>query len=342
VALGALGLLLLILIPSPARADALDRRVAQDRRRANMLYHRANKLNERGMYGPALKLYHQARRLYPSFKIDLNIGGVLDAMGRITDAAAYFHRFLVNSVEAPEEITGIARERLDELKEKTASVQVTGLVEGASIRIGGVTRGMTPLVIPVYLNPGEQKVEVQKKGFETFSTTVTLKPGQHVPLALPLDSAFLKKEIKPPAPVAKPCPRPPPCPKPPDCISGAGLTISRARTIGAWTAAGVGAALLVTGAALYGVGTTNGNEAYDAYANADDPTEISGHWDEVESNRKLVVAGQVLLGVTAVAAGTAIYLFATRTRDAPPSAPAKAGKVTIAPGLGGGSMTVRF
>ena len=340
--LGLLGLLLLVVTPSPAMADDLVKRIEKDRRQANELYRRANLLNERGMYSPALKLYHQARRLYPSFKIDLNIGGVLDAMGRLTDAAAYFHRFLVNSIEAPEEITRIARERLDELKKKTASVKVSGLVEGAAVQIGGVTRGLTPLVIPVYLNPGVHKVEVQKKGFTTFSTTVTLKLGQHVPLALPLDSAFIKRKAKPPEPVAKPCPAPKPCPKPLECPSKPGMTISRARTIGAWTAVGVGAALAVTGAALYGVGTTSGNEAYDAYINASNPADISAHWEDVESNRNLVIAGQVLLGTVALAAGTAIYLFATRAQEAPSPAPAGESKVTFTPGLGGGSLSVTF
>ena len=347
---GLVGLLLLqVCSSSAAWANDLDRQVAEDRRRANLLYQRANRLNERGMYGPALTLYHQARRLYPSYKIDLNIGGVLDAMGRITDAATYFHQFLVNSVEAPEEITRIARERLDELKQRTGSVTVSGLVDGAAVRIGGISRGLTPLVIPVYLEPGEYKVEVQKKGFETFATTVKLDNGQHVPLELPLDSAFIKKEAKEAAATKCPeCPAPRPSPEPPACTPGPvptceGVsTFSRSRTIGAWTATGIGAALVVTGVTLYAVGMTRGNEAYEGYTSATAPADISAHWDDVESNSKLVIAGQVLLGAAAAAAGTAIYLFATRAREAPAPESAEPGSVTLAPGLGGGSISVTF
>ncbi len=323
---------LLVLCPSAAAPaqpgpPGMDQQVAKDRRRANVLYQGANRLNERGMYGPALKLYHQARRLYPSYKIDLNIGGVLDAMGRLTDAAAYFHRFLVNSTEAPEQIIEIARERLDELKEKTASVIVGGLVEGAAIKIDGVTRGLTPLVIPIYVTAGNHPVEVQKPGFASYKTKVSLKAGRHIRLKLPLNSSFIKKES---IPEPKKCPAAQPRPAPP------GLKISRGKTIGAWVATGLGAALIVSGAVLHGVGTTQGNDAYELYMAATAPEEIRNHWDDVESNRTKVIAGQVLLGAAVAAAGTAIYLFATRT------AKEASGKVTLSPGVGGASLHIRF
>ena len=132
------------------------------------------------MYVDALAKYRDARALFPSYKIDLNIGGVLDAMGRYTEAAVQFERFLISSRDAPELIIKAARERLTHLRTRLASVKVESLVQGAMINVSGKDAGKTPMDFPHYVSPGKHRVEVTKEGFLLSAEEVKLKPGQHV------------------------------------------------------------------------------------------------------------------------------------------------------------------
>ena len=150
-----------------------------DRARASELFVQGNRLFKRGLYLDALKKFRQAQKLFPSHKIDLNIGSTLDALGRRTEAAAYFERFLVQASSAPEKITKLARKRLEQLKRKLGSVRLTCLEEGAVVRVDGKSVGRTPLDLPIYLEPGEHRVELLKERFAPFSRAVTIKAGEH-------------------------------------------------------------------------------------------------------------------------------------------------------------------
>lgn len=120
------------------------------REQAGVLFDQASDLFSRGMYLDALKRFRQARRLYASFKIDLNIGATLDAMGRRTEAAVYFERFLVNAAEAPPEIIKAATSRLGELRNKLGRVKVSCLVEGATVVVDRKAVGRVPLDYGLY------------------------------------------------------------------------------------------------------------------------------------------------------------------------------------------------
>ena len=107
----------------------------------------------------------------------------------------------------------------------------------------------------------------------------------------------------------------------PDAPDDDASSVRRTRTLWAWSTLGAGAALAATAAALYGVGVSRGESAHDAYTAAaaaapgppDD--ELAGHYDDIESARDMVLAGNILMGAAAVAAGVSIYLFVTRPAE---------------------------
>ena len=134
------------------------------RDRAVLLFQEATRLFDRGMYLDALKKFRRARAVYPSFKIDLNIGATLDAMGRRTEAAVYFERFLINADNAPPAVIFAARDRLKQLRLKLGRVKVTCLVEGAMVRVGTRAVGRTPLELPVYLEPAPMSSRPARRG----------------------------------------------------------------------------------------------------------------------------------------------------------------------------------
>jgi tetratricopeptide (TPR) repeat protein len=292
---------LLALPPIPlAVAETVDKKTE-----ARKLFREANRLFKRKMYLDALRKYRQARALYPSYKIDLNIGGTLDELGRRTEAAAYFERFLIQSSDAPAPITKAARSRLDELRKKLASAKVTCLVDGATVLVDGKGAGTTPLEIPLYFEAGTYTIAARKAGHRPSSKELTLSAGQHVVVDLILVREGLADDTPPasqPAGVVRSRATPDP-----------GIARRRReKTIWAYTALSMGAACAVTAGILYGVGTAQGNAAHDRYQAATLPDEIELHYRDVESAKTKLVAGHVLIGVAAAAIGVSIYSFLTR------------------------------
>ena len=186
---------LFVLAASPhALADA------SAKKRARTLFSEANGFFARGMYLDALKKYRQARALYPSFKIDLNIGGTLDAMGRPTEAASYYEKFMLNAGRANPAVIKEAKNRLAALQKKLGRVRVTCLEGEAKVLVNGKAVGKTPLDLPVYLLPGSYALVAQKAGFVGEQKKVTLAAGDSREVDLPLST----RSASAPTPAAGP------------------------------------------------------------------------------------------------------------------------------------------
>ena len=295
---GPLVLLTALLCASPAVA-----REQTPKQRARVLFKQANQLFSRGMYLDALQRYRKARSLYPSFKIDLNIGATLDSLERRTEAAEFFERFLLQSATAPAPIIKAASTRLDELRKKLGRIKVTSLVEGATLWVDGKAVGKTPIELPVYLEPGQHTLRLEREGHETVTRGLEVAAGVYQTL----DLTPRPRQPKP-TPASHPA-LTPPVHEGPD---PAHVALHRRKTLWAYSALGVGAALTVTAAVLYGVGASQGSSAHDAYSKATDPDEMDRHYDDVEAAKTKLVVGHVLMGVAAVAYGVSAYQFLTR------------------------------
>jgi len=260
--------------------------------KAAAIFREANALHSRGMYLDALKKYRQANKIFPSFKIDLNIGGTLDAMGRHTDAARYFERFLINSSAAPPEITKVAEKRLEELKRKVASLKLSCLQAGATVKVDGKSVGQTPLELRLYLKAGSHLLSVEKEGFVPFAKTLEVSAGVHGSLDVPLKKVgAADQQQKGAEDLARQ---------------------RRNKTLGAHITLGAAMALAVTASALYCAGMSQSREPQDLYRTATDPQEILAHWEDVQSANNTLIAGHVLAGTAAAALGVSIYLYLTR------------------------------
>lgn len=120
-------MLFTLALPEAALAQA-------GKKRARILFRQGHRLAERGMHLDALRKFKAAKALYPSSKIDLNIGGILDNLGRSAEAAFYFERFLIQPPEessdprVTEKLKKAAKALLDEMK------ATPGSLKGASLR----------------------------------------------------------------------------------------------------------------------------------------------------------------------------------------------------------------
>jgi len=295
----------------PAHAETAEAAKEQ----ATALFREGNELYSRGLFLDALQKYRQARALFPSHKIDLNIGGTLDALGRRTEAAIYFERFLIQSADAPAPIIAAARKRLEELRRKLASARITAVQDGAAVLLDGQVVGQTPLELPVYMEPGRHRLEARKEGHRAAVKELSLAAGQHTSVALLLDAQGEGALALDPTLAAR----------------------RKTKTISGWAALGVGAACLVTAAVLYGVGGSQGSSAHDQYLAATDPVVIEARWQDVEAAKSKLVAGHVLAGLGAVAVGISIYQLVTR--PAAEQRPRTA--LGVAPLAGGGAFSLR-
>jgi tetratricopeptide (TPR) repeat protein len=287
-------------------------RAADPREQASRVFKEANDLYARGMFLDALEKYRQARKLYPSYKIDLNIGGTLDAMGRRSEAALFYERFLIQSAKAPKDIVKVAQERLELLRSKLGRVRITCVVEGALVKVDDKTVAQIPMELDLYLEAGKHTLRVEKANHIPFDKSLVLKAGEMKSLDVTLKSAFVEPDETTGKPKATQLTQG--APRAPGPASPDPILIEKRRTKTTWgyAALGTGGALALTAVILYGIGGSQGKSAYDSYKAATVATEIESHWNDVEGAKTKLIVADVLIGVAVAAIGVGIYQLVTR------------------------------
>ncbi len=271
-----------------------------------------------------LDKYYQARKLFPSYKIDLNIGAALDALGRTVEAAVYHERFLKKSAEAPKEITERAKTKLEQLRKTLAGVTVEANVKGASILLNGEKVGQVPLAGAHYLKPGTYILTVESPGYFSSTRRLVLESGKRRAVTLNL-------------------------------VSRAALTRAmerwqqqedrrQTRTLLAYSTLGVGIALAVGGGVLYGVGNKLGSDAHEIYESTDSSKELTRSKGDLDAAANLLVVGHVLTGLAVASLGVSIYSFLTRPqKEARPRTPGAGLELGFgASATGGGGVVSAF
>ncbi len=313
-----------VLLVSWAATPALAR---SPQEQAGILFKQGNKLRKAGKHERALKKFRAAYRIFPSFKIDLNIALSLYDLKRYPGAAASFDRFLRRGEgKSPPRMVRLARSRLRQLRRKVASVRIECDLVGVLVSVDGRRRGVTPLPADLYLEPGSHRVELAKEGYTPLSLSLDLRPGEHQSQAV---------ELQPQAVPAQRDVVPPPREDP--------ILVQQHRrksTIG-YIFLGTGLAMAAAGGLVIGLGATSGADAHGAYTTESSKPNgnsavIAGHREDVEGARSLVIAGDVLLGVGLVAVGVSIYQFVTRPSLSEQGAPS----VSVAPAPGGAALMV--
>ena len=320
-----------LLIPAGALADDV-------RTRARVLFDEGNRLRASRDHVAALAKFREAYRLAPSYKIDLNMGLTLLDLGRRAEAAVVLERFLHRGAHrSPSYIVTVAHRRLARLKKRLASVRIQCPVSGAIVMINGQDRGRTPLHEAVYFEvagvPITFDITVGRRGYYPLTLKRVLRPGRHVDLEVVLrprpkvPGARVQMDLGsrlgkgPAVPDASEQMELDdslgPWPTRADVEAGDPILVQQRqrKTLWGYALLGTGLACVVTAGVLYGVGVSSGDEAHDQYqasTASTDQSTIDVHREDVEAARAKVAAGNVLLGVAAVAAGISIYLLVTR------------------------------
>ena len=198
---------------------------------------------------------------------------------------------------------------------------------GALVLVDGRTAGHTPVRLPV--SPGKHVVRLEMTGRKVIQTAVQVKVGKDVLVSSALEWTESVKQQRSAAA---------------DRLQqeqqerAVAEARRRKSNIWAFTTLGVGVALSVGAAVLYGVGGDRGSEAHDGYVNTTDTDEIHDYRKQIRQARTELVVGHVL-AVTGVAAiGASVYLILTRPPGPSAGKEPPSPRVGLAPAPGGATF----
>ena len=168
-----------LLVTAPAWAD----RSAE--REAKALFKEASGLAQSGDLTGALDLYQVAYQRFPNPKILVNIGAVLEAMGRDVEAAQTYEK-LLQDAGASRANRAQAEQKLAAMDARLGRLRVEVDPPGAQLLLDGKSIGESGRPVAVRVKPGGHAVLAKKDGFEPSAETIDVVAGQERVVALKL------------------------------------------------------------------------------------------------------------------------------------------------------------
>lgn len=268
-------------------------------------------------YEGALVEFQASYDANPKWGLHYNLGLTLQALHRYVEAAEQFELYLEKGGDEIEPDRRVeVEEILDDLQSVIGKLDVNCDVEGADVYLDGEKVATTPLDAPIRTDVGEYQVVVEKPGFVEFTVKVSVPGNASVTVDVQMTEVTPEEEPVPEEPAPEE-----PAPEPQSRKLGKGPFVAM---LVLTAAAGLSA--VATGT----VTLIRNKKFYDT------AFEDTQRWSDLrDSGKKLALATDVLLGVTAAAAVTTVVL-AIFTDFAKKEKPSEA--VTLAPILGGGTV----
>ena len=266
----------------------------QAKSKAQSLLKQGTALYTHGDFAAALERFEAAYRIYPSAKLQFNIGQADRELGRPLEAFQAFEKFLASSPDAAPEILAEARQSDTELRAKLGQVKIVSASAGVEVTLDGNSVGTTPIAAPIWTVPGPHEVALQRPGARPVSVDVLA--GNEVVASLDLPAPVSPSPAATPMAVAVETARATP-------VSPPGWW-ARQRWY-AWTAAG---ATVAFGASAIVVGLS-ANRLYNQDLTSCGSTGCSDDQKNTLKSRALLAnVFWALTGVSAVATGIAVYV----------------------------------
>jgi tetratricopeptide (TPR) repeat protein len=138
-------------------------------------YERGLQLYSEGEAALALIEFERAHDLVSDYRVLYNIGQVRIQLGRYASARDALQQYLEQSGDdlPPDRKTAVEAD-LQMLVGRTAHLKVITNEPGAEIVMDGIVVGQTPMSEPLLVDAGVRAVAVQKQGFQSNSTRISL------------------------------------------------------------------------------------------------------------------------------------------------------------------------
>jgi len=186
--------------PTEAYAQATDAVTALARER----FLEGVKAYDGGRYEDARSLFLQAYALKRHPAVLLNLGQAELKTGHVAEGGNHLQQFLREHKTATPDQVDAAKKGIAEAKKTTGHLIVIVDVDGAQVGIDGAPAGTTPLLDPVFVNPGDHTITATSSG-KTATTKTTVARGAATAVTLGLQSLG----VVPPPPTAAPPPTTP-------------------------------------------------------------------------------------------------------------------------------------
>jgi hypothetical protein len=138
-------------------------------------------------YARALELYRQVDAIEPTPGTKLGIGASLQALGKLVEAYDVYDQLL------RERGASLVRHDFEKVEQSLAALRASTAVlalqvseSNAQVTVDNLPFGTTPIDRAVRRMPGRVSVSVQKVGFEPWSQTLELRPGEERRMAVDL------------------------------------------------------------------------------------------------------------------------------------------------------------
>lgn len=191
--------------PKPARRPRIHRAPSDAMSdKARKLYTEGVAASEQNRWADAYASFVAAWALQKHYTIVGGIGTCELMLQRYRDAAEhlaiYVREFAKDTTATPEEREA-AEAAYAQARAEVGAVVVSANVPGAKVAVDGSPVGMTPLVDPVFLEPGPHTITVQHDGYAPKSSAVDVARGSETQRAFELEKLVVSAPPTPgPAP----------------------------------------------------------------------------------------------------------------------------------------------
>ena len=292
-------LVLLAQVASPPVADPVAKAKAQ------AVLKEGTALYERGDFAAALDRFETAYGIFPSPKLQFNIGQADRSLGRPLEAVEAFEKFLAQVPDAAPELLSEARQSVVELRGKLGQLNIECATPGAEVAMDGKSVGKTPLAQPVWTTPGRHQVTTRQPGYGPAVVNVTAGQIQTVSLEPRwLPSPATEATAAQPPPILVPASRES---APGSPATGHSQEWWSGRSWYVWAAAG-GTVVFATAAIVAGLSANSRFNELQSSCGATTAGCSESQIDSVKSRATLTDVLWVLAGASAVATGVSFYV----------------------------------
>jgi tetratricopeptide (TPR) repeat protein len=174
-----------------AADNAADIELAKAHFRTGQIYY------ERGRYPDAAHEFEEAFRLSGHGDLLYNMGKAYDGGGDPARALEAYRRFIVAVPNSPDRAA--VRQRIAELEQKIARLEIVSNVDDATITVDSIRRGRTPMAAPIEVNPGPHELVASKEGYRTFRASFDARSGERLEMRPVLESLTVVKIVEVPS-----------------------------------------------------------------------------------------------------------------------------------------------
>lgn len=179
----SLGLVLVLAWTAPSLAEPANEQVKVARKRFQEGVAAADARN----YEAARLAFQQAYALKPHPSVLRNLGQAELKTGHYLDAARHLSTFIRDTTFGTANERESAKKSLAEAETKIGKLLLEVDVMGAEIAVDGEMSGRSPLgADPIYVEPGQRIVRVQKDGFDLYEQAQSFEPDRMIRLKVSL------------------------------------------------------------------------------------------------------------------------------------------------------------